>query len=439
VRLYERLDRLPIGTFHWRLLGLCGAGWVLDSVDTGLVGFVIADLIQRWSLSKEVAGSVVSCGMAGLFAGSILAGILADRWGRRPIFLSTLALFSVGSLLCGLAWNVVSLAVLRFLLGVALGGEFPVGTALMAEYLPTRHRGRMMVLLDSFWGYGSVLAALIAYALIPRFGWRAAFLANVLPAAAVALARRSVPESPRYLVLHGRAEEARVTVERLETQAGLAVGDGVEEPAHPRPRPHLKEILARPILFNTVRLWVMWFSMTFVYVGLSSWLPSLLVEAGYDLRRSFRFMLLISAAQIPGYLTAALVIEHWGRRWSLSAFTLGAGVCSLLFAHSRTAADILLWGCLMAYFNMASWGIFYAYSGEQFSTRLRAFGNGSCTAIGRFGGIVSPVAVGALLQVPALGRPAVLTVFGLLLFLTSFAVWLGRETRGQSLEALHGS
>jgi putative MFS transporter len=438
LRLSERLDRLPVLPFHWRLLALCGAGWILDSVDTGLVGFVIADLTPRWSLSRAAAGWVMSAGMAGLFAGSVLSGFLADRWGRRPVFVNTPLLFALGALLCGLAWDAPSLAAFRFLLGLSLGGEFPVGGALMAEYAPAAQRGRLLVLLDSFWAYGSVLASLIALLVIPGLGWRAAFLINVAPGVAVALLRRRVPESVRYLVLHGRAGEAQATVAALERAAGLGVAAPAAEKAHPQPRAHWGHLFAAGAALRTLRLWAIWFSMTFVYVGLSSWLPTILVDSGYDLKRSFGFMLWITLAQVPGYLTAALLVDRWGRRRSLVTFTIGAGIAGLLFSRAVSPGEVLLWGCWMSYFNLAAWGILFAYTGEQFPTRLRAIGGGSCTALGRLGGILSPLTAAAILEAGGEGRTAVLALFGGLLLLSALAAGIGRETRGQSLESLHG-
>lgn len=438
MKLAERLDRLPLLPFHWKLLVLCGAGWILDAVDTGLVGFVVADLLPRWGMSKTAAGLIISSGMCGLFIGSVLAGWLADRLGRRPLFIATPLLFAAASLLCASAWGPASLAVFRFLLGLALGGEFPVGAALMTEYAPARARGRLMVLLDSFWAYGSVLAALSASFLLPRFGWRATFLINAAPAIAVAISRVSVPESVRYLVLRGKTGAATATVAALERRAGIGAGSqAVDEGIEVLPAPRLIEVLQHGAALNTLRLWVIWFSMTFVYVGLSSWLPAMLVDAGFELSRSFRLVLLITLAQIPGYLTAALVVERWGRRWSLGVFTLGAGVCSLLFARAAGVGGILWWGSWMAYFNMAAWGVLFAYTAEQFATRRRATGTGSCIAMGRFGGMVTPLATAALLEDPAAGRTAALGLFGLLLLVACLGAWLGRETGGQSLETLH--
>jgi putative MFS transporter len=308
----------------------------------------------------------------------------------------------------------------------------------MAEYAPAAHRGRLLVLLDSFWAYGSVLASLIALLLVPSLGWRAAFLINVLPGVAVSLLRRRVPESVRYLVLHGRAGEAQATVAGLERDAGLPVAAAAPEKEHSQRHSHWGHLFAAGTAFNTLRLWAIWFSMTFVYVGLSSWLPTILVDSGYNLERSFRFMLWITLAQVPGYLTAAALVDRWGRRRCLVSFTIGAGIASLLFSRAAAPAQVLLWGCWMSYFNLAAWGILFAYTGEQFPTRLRATGGGSCSAFGRLGGILSPLTAAAILEAGGKGRTSVLALFGGLLLLSAVAAGIGRETRGRSLESLHG-
>jgi putative MFS transporter len=438
MKIAERLDRLPVMGFHWRLLGLCGAGWILDSADTGLVGMIMADLGSRWHLSHVVSGLLMSSGMVGLLVGVILAGFAADRIGRRPLYLAAPALFSLFSLLVGLSPGPTSFALFRFFLGVSIGGEFAVGASLVTEFIPPGRRGRMMVLLDSFWAVGSVLAAVSAYLIIPWLGWRAVFLINVLPAIAITLARRQIPESPRFLALHGRPDEARAIVAALERSAGLEQGNEAEEPPRPPRRPRLRELLHGPATSSTLRLWWMWFSMTVVYYGMSVWLPTIFVEHGYELRSSIGFMLAFALAQIPGYVTAATFVERLGRRWSLAGFSLAASLCCLLFALADGSQEILFWGCSMSFFNLAAWGVLFAYTAEQFPSRYRATGTGSCVAMGRAGGIVSPLAVAALLRSSLPGRPLVLSVFGLLLLLTGIAAWFGRETGGRSLEEIHG-
>ncbi|MCZ6778865.1 MAG: MFS transporter [Acidobacteriota bacterium] len=438
MRLAERLDRLPVLGFHWRLLALCGAGWILDSVDTGLVGMTLADLSVRWNLSHLQSGLLMSSGMVGLLIGVVLSGWAADRYGRRPFYLAAPALFSVFSLLVGVSWGPASFALFRLFLGISIGGEFAVGTALLTEYVPAGRRGRMMVLLDSFWAVGSILAAVSAYLVIPTLGWRAVFFINVLPAALVALARRQIPESPRFLALHGHPREAHRIVADLEKQAGLEEHHEPEEPREPPLRPRLRELLRGPAARATLQLWWMWFSMTFVYLGMAVWLPSIFVEAGYELRSSIAFMLAFALAQIPGYVMAAMLIERLGRRWSLTGFSLAASLCCLLFGMAGSPGEILFWGCSLSFFNLAAWGVLFAYTAEQFPTRFRASGTASCVAIGRAAGILSPVAVAGLLESALPGRPLVLSVFGVLLFTAGVAAWFGRETGGRSLEEIHG-
>src|SRR5439155_17958370 len=147
-----------------------------------------------------------SAGLAGMFLGGAVAGSLADRFGRKAVFQATLLIFSISTGLCALAQGAVSLILLRFLVGFGLGGELPLAAALVSEFAPARHRGRLVVLLESFWAFGWAAAAIIAELLARRaeasggsFPWRTAFLIGMLPAFYVFALRRALPESPRYL------------------------------------------------------------------------------------------------------------------------------------------------------------------------------------------------------------------------------------------------
>ncbi len=196
VTITGRLDARPLGAFHRRLLVASGLGWMFDALDVGLISFVLAALVGEWKLHPSQVGFISSAGFLGMFVGALLAGLLADRFGRKPLFQSTLVIYSIATGLCAFAGSMGALLGLRFLVGLGLGGELPVASTLVSEFSPARRRGLMIVLLESFWAYGWVLAALIGYLLIPRYGWRIAFLVGALPALYVLVLRRSIPESP---------------------------------------------------------------------------------------------------------------------------------------------------------------------------------------------------------------------------------------------------
>lgn len=152
--ILERLENLPTGRFHYKLLAVTGLGWLFDSMDTGLIAFVLPMLAKEWNLTPGQMGWIGSIGLIGMALGAILAGTLADRIGRRKVFTITVLMYSIATGMCALAWNYESLLFFRFIVGFGLGGELPVAVTLMSEYAPSKLRGRFIVLLESFWGVG---------------------------------------------------------------------------------------------------------------------------------------------------------------------------------------------------------------------------------------------------------------------------------------------
>jgi putative MFS transporter len=458
-----RLDRLPLGRFHYRLLLLSGLGWLFDSMDTGLVSFVLARLRGEWHLTPHQIALAGSMGLFGMFLGGACSGALADRFGRKAVFQWTLLLFSLATGLCGLAWSFTTLVVLRLLVGLGLGGELPVAAALVSEFAPARHRGRLVVLLESFWALGWVAAAIIADLLArsaeargATFPWRWAFFIGALPALYVFVLRRTLPESPRYLVARGRVSEADEVVRRVEAGSGLPLGPALApEPADPPGR--VRDLFGGRLRRRTAMLWMLWFSMAFSYYGIFIWLPALLVGRGFPEVQSFRFTLYITLAQIPGYFAAAWLVEKVGRRATLVPFMILCAAASWRFGSAASPRDLVLWGCLVSFFNLGAWGVTYGYTPELYPTRLRGTGTGSAAAFGRIGGILAPLAVGwllaaggppspgALASAPAGpvagdgGFTTVFTLFALVLAAGAAAVlWLGEETRGRTLEEISG-
>ena len=282
--MLRRLEELPIGSFHYKMLLVTGLGWLFDAMDTGLIAFVLPLLVKDWGLSPAQAGWIGSVGLIGMALGAVVAGSLADRWGRKKVFTATVLLYSVSTGLCALAWSYESLLVFRFLVGFGLGGELPVAVTLMTEYAPTRLRGRFIVLLESFWGVGWLVAACISYLFIPTFGWKLAFLLGALPALYVFLIRLHLPESVRYLLAKGRVEEAKEIVCHLEEKLGLANRPFTADELLPRESGRETGFAAlwqKGFRLRTAMLWLTWFGIVFSYYGIFMWLPSLVYAQGF--------------------------------------------------------------------------------------------------------------------------------------------------------------
>lgn len=434
----ERLEALPVGRFHYKLLLVTGLGWLFDSMDTGLIAFILPVLAKEWGLAPGQMGLIGSIGLIGMALGAVISGTVADRIGRKKVFAITVLLYSIASAFCALSWNYQSLLVFRFLVGFGLGGELPVAATLVSEYAPSRVRGRFIVLLESFWGLGWIAAACIAYFFIPVYGWRMAFLIGALPALYVCLIRLHMPESVRYLLTRGRVDEARQIVLSLEKQLHVpsALFTGETEPVPVVAKASFRELWKKPFMSRTIMLWLVWFGINFSYYGIFMWLPSLVFQQGFTVVKTFEYVLIMTLAQLPGYYCAAWLVDKIGRKYTLSAFLLFSGVASYFFGHASTAATLMMWGSVMSFFNLGAWGVLYTYTPEQYPTAIRALGSGWAAGFGRFGGMAAPMMVGALLA-RSFGFASVFYMFALVFAAVAVIVLsLGVESKQKDLESL---
>ena len=390
-----------------RLLFTSGLGWMFDAMDVGLLSFILAALKADWGLSAGQMGWLGAINSIGMAMGAIGFGMLADRIGRKQVFVLTLLLFAIASGLSAFATTLPVLFVLRFFIGMGLGGELPVASTYVSERVPAHERGRIVVLLESFWAVGWILAALIAYFVIPRFdkdmGWRVALLLGALPAFYALYLRRKLPDdAPTAPAAAGLPWTARLAA--------------LWSPAHAR---------------STVMLWVLWFTVVFSYYGMFLWLPSVMVGKGFALIKSFEYVLLMTLAQLPGYFTAAWLIERAGRKFVLVVYLTGTAASAWAFGNADTQGALLLYGALLSFFNLGAWGALYAYSPENYPAPIRASGVGTAAGIGRLGGILGPLAI-PFLGAQGWSTGAIFGLFAATLMVGVLAVaLLGRETRGE--------
>ena len=430
----ERLDRLPVTEKHKRLLFGSGIGWALDAMDVGLVSFIIAALAVHWDLDKSTTSWIASVGFVGMAIGASLGGLLADKIGRRQVFAATLLLYGLATGASALAWSVGALLVFRFLVGLGLGAELPVASTLVSEFSPRKVRGRMVVLLEAFWAVGWIMAAVIGTFVVSQgeTGWRWGFALGAVPALYAIYVRLGLPESVRFLESVGRHDEAERIVRSFEQAADPAKIDHSPAPAATATDDEVTGGIWGPTLRRrTATFWAVWFGVSLSYYGAFIWIPSLLVDQGFTLVRSFTFTLIITLAQLPGYAAAAWLIEVWGRRITLSAFLAGSACAAALYGFAAAPWQIIAAGCLLSFFNLGAWGALYAIGPELYPTSIRATGTGAGAAFGRIGSIVAPLIVPPVL---AFGGPsAVFGVFAGAFALACVAAFTLPEQRGKAL------
>ena len=391
-----------------KLLGVAGLAWLFDAMDVGILSFVIAALQEDWGLTSQQMGWIGSVNSIGMAVGALVFGLLADRIGRKNVLIITLVLFSVASGFSALTTSLAIFLFFRFLIGMGLGGELPVASTLVSESVPEDKRGRVVVLLESFWAGGWLVAALISYFIIPLYGWRVALLISALPAFYAIYLRIHLPDSSRF-----------ASVKKEERPSVLA---------------SLAMLWKKEYAKRTFMMWVLWFSVVFSYYGMFLWLPSVMVLKGFTLIQSFQYVLIMTLAQLPGYFTAAWFIEKFGRKFVLVTYLFGTAVSAYFFGNAETLVALMTAGCFLSFFNLGAWGALYAYSPEQYPTVIRGTGTGMAASVGRVGGILGPLLVGSLLN-NGTSIESIFLIFGVSILIGMLAVlFLGKETKNAVLD-----
>ena len=387
--------------------------------------------------------------------GATVGGWLADRFGRRAVFATTLLVYGLATGASALVGGLAAFLVLRLVVGLGLGAELPVASTLVSELSPTRIRGRLVVALESFWALGWILAALIGYFVVPigDDGWRWALAFGLAPAGYALVIRFGMPESVRFLESRGKHAEAEEVVRRFEDSAGPEFKPSARElrernregerattttpadlgrQAAPDGEETRESLWSRRYRGRTLALWVVWFGINFSYYGAFIWLPSLLVSQGFDLVKSFEYTLIITLAQLPGYAVAAWLIEVWGRRLTLAVFLLGSAVSAGLFGLADTPGAVIAAGMALSFFNLGAWGALYAIGPELYPTATRASGTGQAAAFGRLASIIAPLLVPLLLD--GGGQVLVFAVFAGAFVIAAAAAFTLPELKGTALE-----
>jgi MFS transporter, AAHS family, 4-hydroxybenzoate transporter len=398
----QLLDEGPFTGFQKTAVLLAALSIVMDGFDGQLIGFAIPVIIKEWGVSRGAFAPVVAAGLIGMAIGSASAGIFADRFGRRWAVISSVLVFGTATCAIGLAPDLLTIACLRFIAGLGIGGALPTSTTTTAEFTPLRHRTLAVTATIVCVPLGGMLAGLFAGVVLPAHGWRALFfIGGSIPLALSLLLLFGLPESPRFLVRRpARWGELSRLLARMsrESPADAAFSDKVEQRVEQRKG--IAALFEAGLARDTIAIWCAFFMCLLAVYSAFSWLPTMLASEGLDVTVAASGLTAYNMGGVFGALFCAVAIARFGSRWPLLACCAGAAASAFVIQQfgAKDHASLLIAGLgVHGLFVNAVQSTMFALCAYVYPTAVRATGTASALAFGRFGAILSAFAGAAVI------------------------------------------
>jgi len=422
----------PLTRAHWGLMSVLVIALIIDIMKPASLGFTVPGMIAEYGVAKKTASLVPFFALSGTVIGSIVWGIIADIYGRKASILLSAVMF-VGTSICGampsLYWNIG----MCFMMGAAAGGMLPVTYALLAEMMPSKHRGWALVLVGGLGSVGGYFAASGSSALLqPIFGWRILWLLNLPTGLSLVLLGAFIPESAKFLLARGRKEEARRVMQRFGSQARQT-----------RPAEEIAFAKSSAVALTGKAFFGKLFALSMAAIcyglvnfGLLLWLPADLVARGYSMELTSKLLAQSAMIAFPTIFLAAWLYSAWSTKWSVvgSVVVTLIGLVGVLALELELVASPVLPVALLIVGTNGLIAMLLPYAAESFPLRIRGRTTGTVAACTKAGGMLAQ-----FLAILALVPP--LDVVSIAIFVPTVAAlglvaWFGKETKGRDLRDL---
>ncbi|MEN8391049.1 aromatic acid/H+ symport family MFS transporter [Acinetobacter indicus] len=427
INVNDVIDHAKFKPFHFNVVAWCLLIILFDGYDLAINGVVLPLLMDEWGLSAVQAGMLASTALAGMMFGAMIFGSLADKLGRKKVIMICIVLFSGLTFAGGFASNPTEFGILRFLAGLGIGGVMPNLVALTSEYAPKNMRSTLVTTMFSGYAVGGVMAALLGAWLTPSFGWEIMFFIAGIPLLLLPIIWKFLPESLMFIVKENKQEQARPIMARLAPE--VQISNETKFELHQVDVPEAANVVSlfkRGRALNTLLFWLAFFTCLLTMYALSSWLPKLMMAAGYSMDNSLMFMMVMNVGAVVGIVGGGILADRFHLKPVLMFLgIMGAIVMSLMgFQSNQFLLYILVF--LAGAASIGSQMLLYSYVAQYYPLAVRSTGIGWSSAIGRMGAIVGPILIGGLLgmNLPAhfnfiaVGLPVLITAIAVALIMS---------------------
>lgn len=390
------IDQSRVSSFHMILFIWLFLIIMFDGYDVVVYGSIVPLLIEEWGISKVTTGAIGSFTVIGTAIGGFFFGYLSDKIGRKNIIIFTVILFSLFSLLAGFATNPIVFAILRFIAGLGLGGVMPNVIAIATEYLPKKVRTSFVAMIFCGYSVGAMMAALTSRALLPIVSWQPVLWIGGLPLLFIPFLLKDLPESIDFLLKKGKQSEARKVLKRINPtfEGNIEFSSTLPEKGEKSP---LIQLFQNKRGLSTVMFWLSCFSAFLLIYAMNTWLPTLLMEVGYDLSSSLVFTAVMQIGAIVGTVLFSPLVDKYGFKRILIPLYIGGAVSLSLIGFTSNIVVAYIFISLIGAASVGVQNIFNAVVSQYYPAKMRSTALGSTMAFGRIGGIVAPTFVGVLL------------------------------------------
>lgn len=391
------VDEAKFKPFHATVVLWCLFVVIFDGYDLAINGVALPLLMKEWGMTAVEAGMLASTALAGMMFGAMLFGMLADKIGRKKVILICVTLFSAFTFAGGFASNPTEFGFLRFIAGLGIGGVLPNLVALTSEYAPKKLRSTLVTTMFSGYAVGGIMAALLGAAFTPTFGWQIMFYIAGIPLLALPLIWKFLPESITFLVKEQKQEQAKQILSRLDPMQPIQSNTQLVLNEVRVPDASLAALFRQGRASSTLLFWCCFFMCLLMVYALGSWLPKLMMAAGYSLGSSLMFLMSMNIGAVIGTIAGGILADRFHLKPVIITMFLMGAVALFGLGFESPQPVIYLLVALAGASAIGSSILLYSYVAQYYPLAVRSTGIGWASAVGRTGAIVGPICIGMLL------------------------------------------